>query len=85
MSLPVNAVLVFTCAPPVDAVNHPMNCMLVLACVGVGRDDSFPSVSVVPLVGVTDHVEIWDEAAWNAYNDENDLTEILGELQDVNL
>ena len=39
----------------------------------------------VTLVGVTDHVEIWDEKAWNAYNDENDLTEILTDLQNVDL
>ena len=39
----------------------------------------------IVLLGVDDHVEIWDEAAWNAYNDENDLTEILGDLQNVDL
>ena len=39
----------------------------------------------VTLVGVTDHVEVWDEKAWNAYNDENDLTEILSDLENVDL
>ena len=39
----------------------------------------------VTLVGVTDHVEVWDEKAWNAYNDENDLTEILQDLESVDL
>ena len=39
----------------------------------------------VTLVGVTDHVEVWDEKAWNAYNHENDLTEILSDLENVDL
>ncbi len=39
----------------------------------------------VTLVGVTDHVEVWDEKAWNAYNSENDLTEILSDLENVDL
>ena len=39
----------------------------------------------VTLVGVTDHVEVWDEKAWNAYNEENDLTGILSDLENVDL
>ncbi|MBR3437502.1 MAG: division/cell wall cluster transcriptional repressor MraZ [Lachnospiraceae bacterium] len=39
----------------------------------------------VTLVGVTDHVEVWDEKTWNAYNEENDLTEILSDLENVDL
>lgn len=39
----------------------------------------------VVLVGVDDHLEIWDQAAWNKYNSETDIDDILYDLGDISL
>ena len=39
----------------------------------------------VTLVGVDDHVEIWDTEAWNKYNSDNDLSDIAYDLNGINL
>ncbi|MBQ1378149.1 MAG: division/cell wall cluster transcriptional repressor MraZ [Lachnospiraceae bacterium] len=39
----------------------------------------------VALVGVDDHVEIWDADTWNAYNESADLSDIEYNLGGINL
>lgn len=39
----------------------------------------------VTLVGVDDHVEIWDQESWNKYNEENNIDDILYDLGDIDL
>jgi MraZ protein len=37
------------------------------------------------LIGVNDHVEIWDQEAWNAYNNDIDVNDIVDDLSDLQL
>ncbi len=39
----------------------------------------------VVLVGVEDHMEIWDEKTWNSYNDGMDLSDIAYDLNGIDL
>jgi len=39
----------------------------------------------ITLVGVDDHIEVWDTDAWTAYNESLDLNELTDDLSDLNL
>ena len=39
----------------------------------------------VTLIGIDDHVEIWDSATWNRYNDEGDLGQVSMDLEGIDL
>lgn len=39
----------------------------------------------ITLVGVDDHVEVWDTAAWSEYNRSLDLSDIVYDLNGMNL
>jgi len=39
----------------------------------------------ITLVGVDDHAEIWDEAKWNLYNENTDLSALSYDLEGLNL
>ncbi|MBO7364761.1 MAG: division/cell wall cluster transcriptional repressor MraZ [Lachnospiraceae bacterium] len=39
----------------------------------------------ITMVGVDDHVEIWDTAVWNKYNAELDVDDLMDELGALNL
>ena len=37
------------------------------------------------LIGVNDHVEIWDQETWNSYNDNIDVNDIVSDLSGLEL
>ena len=39
----------------------------------------------VTLIGVNDHVEVWDDEAWQKYNDDIDINEIVDNLNELEL
>ena len=39
----------------------------------------------ITLIGVDDHVEIWDEGAWTAYNEKLDAADIVYDLNGIDL
>ena len=39
----------------------------------------------IALVGVDDHLEIWDMDTWNKYNEAEDLSDIVYDLDGINL
>jgi len=39
----------------------------------------------ITLVGVDDHIEVWDTKTWNIYNDSLDMDELTNDLSSLNL